>query len=77
MPFTLIMHVNAQNTNIQTLYTVFMGPKWLTTIVYQNIYQFTIVLEICRDLPLFGYSSLGNSSIMRYLSSIYLSSLKK
>ena len=27
MPFTLIMHVNAQNTNSQTLYTLFMGPK--------------------------------------------------
>ena len=37
-------------------------PKWHNTIDYWNIYQFTTVLEICRNLQLFWYLSLRNLS---------------
>ena len=38
------------------------GTIALFTNIYIYIYQSTTISEICRDLPLFGYSSLGNSS---------------
>ena len=52
--------------------------KWHNNIVYRNIYQFTTILEICMDLPVFGYLSLGNSSFSWYLSSIkkFIANLK-
>ena len=40
--------------------------KWHNSTVYRNIYQSTIVLEICEDLLFFGYSSLGNMSFTWY-----------
>ena len=39
--------------------------KWPNTTVYRNIYQSTIVFEVCRYLLLSGYSSLGNSSSIK------------
>jgi len=39
-----------------------IGPKLLNINVFQNILQSTTVYEICRDLPLFRYLSLRNSS---------------
>ena len=52
-------------------------PKLHNSIVYRNIYQSITVSEICRDLPLFGYSSLGNSSFPWYSSSWNLSTMEK
>ena len=38
--------------------------------VYRNIYQFATISKIYRDLPLFWYLSLENSSFPWYLSFI-------
>ena len=51
----------------------YSSVKMYNSIVYRNIYKFITVLEIFRDLPLFGYSSLENSSTMENLSSPNLS----
>ena len=52
------------------------GPKWHNSTVYRNIHQFITVLEICRNLPLFGYSNLGNSSFPWYSSFMNSNSIK-
>ena len=44
--------------------------KWSNTIIWQNIYQFTIVLEIFSNISLFWNSSLWNSSFKYNSSSI-------
>ena len=52
-------------------------PKWHNITIYWNIYQSTTVSEICKDLPLFEYLSLGNLSFSWYLSSINSSTMEK
>ena len=52
---------------------IYMTYSSVKMVQYRNIYKFITVLEIFRDLPLFGYSSLGNSSTMENLSSPNLS----
>ena len=38
------------------------GQNGTISLFTENIYQSTTVSEICKDLPLFEYSSLGNLS---------------
>ena len=54
-----------------------LWPKCQNSTIYQNIYQFTTVSKIYRDLSLFGYLSLENSSFPWYSSSMNLSSMEK
>ena len=60
--YLLVVGIFLQNNTI-------LWPKCHNSTIYRNIYQSTIVLEICRDLPLFGYSSSMNSnSIKKFLA---------
>ena len=53
------------------------GQNGTISLFTENIYQSTTVSEICKDLPLFEYSSLGNLSFPWYLSSINSSTMEK